>query len=103
MTSLRCTTSCCRYFCFSSPLSSVLSTDEEDLGDTEEEVLSEDLGSDEEFVLGNKKKSRTSRTHRRGARARRRVRKVAYSSDEEFVGRYGQPVRMTGRHKGTVK
>ena len=103
VTSLRCATSCCCYLCPFSPLFSVLSTDEEELGDTEGELMSEDLGSDEEFVLGSKKKSRTSRTHRRGTRARRRVRKLAYSSDEEFTGRYGQPVRMTGRHKGTVK
>jgi chromodomain-helicase-DNA-binding protein 1 len=79
-----------------------LFTDDEEADDLEEDVVSEDLGSDEEFVLGGKKKSRARNSKRRGTRGRRRVKKGAFSSDDELMTKYGQPVRMTGRHKEAI-
>ena len=79
-----------------------MSTSGEDVDDLESELVSEDLGSDEEFVLGGKKKGKIRRGQKRGTRSRKRVRKALYSSDEE-LGRYGYPVRVTGRQKESVK
>ena len=71
--------------------------------DEEEEEEEEEEGSDEEFTLGPRK-PRVKRVRRRQAARRPGGRRKRGSvSEEEWVGEYGNPVRMTSRQKGVIK
>ena len=82
-----------------------VSSDDALLEDEEvEEEVEEDEGSDEEFTL-RPRKPRLKRMWRRPATRKRGTRRKrgSLSSEDERVGEYGNPVRMTARQKGVIK
>ena len=74
--------------------------DEEEVEEEEEEV---EEGSDEEFTLGPRR-PRVRRVRKRPVTKKPgRRKRGSLSSEDELVGKYGNPVRMTSRQKGIIK